>query len=157
MTPRQRRLLADRAEVDDLSSAGSLTFTTRDGEFPDQYDVRIEVAGLERDGTGRVHLRTEHEFSAFLPIDYPRRPPVISWRTPIFHPNILGPERHGAVCLGYWAPGESLADLCRRLIAMVAYEAFNLEDALDRDAAGWARARGLKPGDRLLDVVANPV
>jgi ubiquitin-protein ligase len=76
------------------------------------------------------------------------------WQTPVFHPNLLGPERHGAVCLGSWSASESLADLCRRLTDLVAYRSFNLADALDKDAAEWVRARGIVPGVDLDAVLA---
>ena len=156
MSPRQRRLMADHAELAELAESEALSFNAS-GDPPDRYEMSIEVAGLERDSEGRAQIRDHHEFSLYLPVDYPRKPPAIAWRTPIFHPNILGPDRHGAVCLGSWAPGEGLADLCRRLMRMAAFQAFNLDDPLDKDAANWVRKVGLRPGGALGDVVPAAV
>lgn len=153
MSPRHRRLVADMADLDALAQQQPL-FYTASGDPPDRYQVRIDVNGLERDSRGQVHIRDNHEFGIYLPIDYPRKPPAIAWQTPIFHPNILGPDRNGAVCLGSWAPGEGLADLCRRLMRMVTYEMFNVEDALNTEAGEWVRERGLEPGTEALDAVS---
>ncbi len=85
-------------------------------------------------------------------------PPVVTWLTPIIHPNILPPERNGGVCLGAWSASESLADVARRLIDLVTYRAFNISDALDRGWAEWLRERDVEPGIdayALIDLAKN--
>jgi len=80
-----------------------------------------------------------HQFLLHLHNDYPRRPPVITWRTAIFHPNILPPERGGATCIGGWTPSESLNDLVVRLVDMAQYRNYSLKSVLNEAAAEWAR------------------
>ena len=54
--------------------------------------------------------------------------------TPVFHPNLLGPERNGGVCIGHWSASESLADLVSRLLDLVTFRSVNPHDALDVEA-----------------------
>jgi hypothetical protein len=82
-----------------------------EGDPPDVYHLLIATPGLVRDGAGGLTTRRVHRCVAYLHLDYPRRPPVITWLTPVLHPNILPPERNGGVCIGAWSAGESLADL----------------------------------------------
>jgi hypothetical protein len=117
-----------------------------DGNPPDVYHLMLDGPGLALDGDGELTIRTVHRCEIYLHLDYPRRPPVVTWLTPIFHPNILGPERNGGVCLGSWSADESLADLCRRLQDILAYRSFNADDALNVDAANWTSRNGVKPG-----------
>lgn len=145
MTPRDRRLAVDREEMAHLAEQSSLKFSAS-GRPPDRYRLQFEAAGLELGEGEEPQIRPSHEVEVFLPLDYPRRPPLIAWQTPIFHPNILGPDRHGAVCLGSWAPAESLADLCQRLINLASYRQFSTSDALNVNAARWAEEHHIEPG-----------
>ena len=100
-------------------------------------------------------MRTEHRFDAYLHLDYPRQAPLLLWRTPVFHPNILPPSRNGGVCIGTWSPSESLADLCRRIARMVSYNSFSVGDALDPEAASWAVRTDLAEGADLRAFLAS--
>ncbi len=120
-----------------------------DGDPPETYEVLINAPGLARADDGSLKTRHIHRCRVYLHADYPRRPPVITWMTPIVHPNILPPSRNGGVCLGSWSASESLADVVRRLIDLVSYRAFNISDALDRETAAWVEERGLQPGANL--------
>lgn len=145
MSPRSRRLLSDLRQMEELAGNGSLTFVT-EGNPPDLYHVMLDCPGLALQGDGRLMVRNLHRCDIYLHLDYPRRPPVVTWLTPIFHPNILGPERNGGVCLGSWSAAESLADLCMRLRDLATYRSINAEDALNLDAASWARRNDVRPG-----------
>jgi ubiquitin-protein ligase len=81
----------------------------------------------------------------------------VTWLTPIFHPNILGPERNGGVCIGSWSAAESLADLCMRLRDLVTYRSVNADDALNLDAAGWVLRNEVVPGTNPHELVSLPV
>ena len=70
----------------------------------------------------------------------------MTWLTPVFHPNLLGPDRNGGVCIGSWSAAESLSDLCVRLHDLVTYRSLNPHDALNTDAAAWVSAHEIKPG-----------
>jgi ubiquitin-protein ligase len=146
MTPRQRRLAADLEHMRELASRGVVSFRC-EGDPPDVYHLLIQAPGLARNPDGDITVRRLHRCTAYLHLDYPRRPPVLSWLTPIVHPNILPPERNGGVCIGAWSAAESLADLVERVVDLVSFRAFNLDDALDPATAMWLRDAGVKPGD----------
>jgi ubiquitin-protein ligase len=145
MTPRDRRLLSDLQGMTVLAQQGHVTFRT-EGNPPDLYHVMLAGPGLARDGSGRLAVRQLHRCDIYLHLEYPRRPPVVTWQTPVFHPNLLPPERNGGVCLGSWSASESLADLCLRLHQLVTYKSLNPFDALDTEAAAWAVEHGVEPG-----------
>ncbi len=144
MSPRSRRLLSDLLQMEELAGDGQVSFRT-DGNPPEVYHLMLSGSGLALDG-GQLTVRDVHRCDVYLHLDYPRRPPVVTWLTPIFHPNILGPERNGGVCLGNWSAAESLADLCARLRDLAIYRSLNADDALNVDAAAWARRNDVKPG-----------
>jgi ubiquitin-protein ligase len=156
MSPRQRRLVADLHHMQELAARDARISFQADGDQPETYEVMLACDGLAHGADGRLCVRSVHRFSAYLHLDYPRRPPQISWLTPIFHPNILAPDRNGGLCLGLWSASESLADLVTRVAAMVEYKAFNPNDALDPYAAAWVLERGVQPGMRLADLVSRP-
>ena len=93
--------------------------------------------GLALSGDGQLTVRNLHRCDVYLHLDYPRRPPVVTWLTPIFHPNILGPERNGGVCIGSWSAAESLADLCVRLRDLVTYRSVNAQGLTSMRPAGY--------------------
>lgn len=144
-SPRERRLASDLRGMTELAAEGALAFRS-EGDPPERYGVLLTVPGLARSGDALV-VRDLHRFEAYLHRDYPRRPPIVRWLTPVFHPNLLGPERNGGVCIGSWSASESLADLCARLRELVAWHALNADDALDPQAAAWAREHDVAAGD----------
>ena len=126
-----------------------------EGNPPDRYRVVYACRGLYwPEGAAAPGILERHLADFYLHRDYPRRPPQITWRTPLFHPNILSAEEGGAVCIGNWTPSESLADLVVRVGEMVQYREYNSEDVLNREAATWAEAHAddLPVDDRPLAV-----
>lgn len=156
MSPRSRRLLSDLRQMQELARNGSVTFRT-EGDPPDVYHVMLSDSGLALGDDGQLRTRNLHRCDIYLHLDYPRRPPVVTWLTPIFHPNILGPERNGGVCLGSWSAAESLADLCVRLRDLVSYRSVNPQDALNLDAASWVLHNDVKPGDDVVELAGLAV
>jgi ubiquitin-protein ligase len=146
MTPRDRRLMADLHAMHELVSRSPEIDFQCEGDPPETYTVMFNVAGLGLDKTGLPALRTTHRCSIYLHRDYPRRAPVISWITPVYHPNLLGPERNGGVCIGSWSAGESLSDLVQRLADLVSFRTYNVSDPLDKNAAAWVRKSGIPRG-----------
>lgn len=155
MAPRDRRLLSDLRAMEELAGRGALTFRT-EGNPPQVYHVMLSAPGLALSGEA-LAARNLHRFDAYLHREYPRRPPIVTWLTPIFHPNILGPDRNGGVCIGSWSSSESLADLCLRIDSLVRYRSFNAGDALNRTAADWTRENGIRPGASVAELAALPV
>ena len=154
MTPRERRLASDLAQMSEQARSGRFSFQSA-GHPPERYSVMFHGRGLAAAGTDRLAVRDTHRADLYLHLDYPRRPPIVTWLTPVFHPNLLGPDRNGGVCIGSWSAAESLADLCLRLHELVTYAALNPADPLDRDAAAWAVAMDVRPGadvDRLAEL-----
>lgn len=47
---------------------------------------------------GRVIHRFVHRMTLMMTEDYPVEKPIVKWRTPIFHPNIMPPDDGGYVC-----------------------------------------------------------
>jgi ubiquitin-protein ligase len=153
MNPRHRRLLSDLHQMQDLATEGRVSFRT-EGDPPDLYHLMFSVPGLARAPDGALVVRNLHRCDAFLHLEYPRRPPVLTWLTPVFHPNLLPPARNGGVCLGSWSAAESLADLCRRLLGLVSYAALNPADALDVEAGTWATHHGVTAGSDPHDLIS---
>lgn len=157
MNPRDRRLLADHRHLQELTREDPRVSIEAEGHPAERYVVTIAADGLARGADDLPLLRFGHRASIELHRDYPRLPPVVRWTTPILHPNILPPRRHGGVCLGAWSAGEGLADVVRRLVRLATWQDFNLDDPLDHEAVAWARAVGARPGDDLASLVARAV
>ncbi|HEX8103652.1 MAG TPA: ubiquitin-conjugating enzyme E2 [Solirubrobacteraceae bacterium] len=156
MSPRERRLRSDLAQLSELAEQGHLAFRTA-GDPPEQYEVIFFGPGLAREPDGQLAVRRLHRCDLYLHLEYPRRPPVVTWKTPIFHPNLLPPERNGGVCVGSWSAAESLADLCSRLHALATYRSLNPHDALDKEAAQWALDHDVTPGADVQTLATLPV
>jgi hypothetical protein len=148
-SPRLRRLHADMAAMRELVGGSDFITFACQGQPPDRYVVAYTCRGLVWEpGMPAPAIAERHEGEFYLHRDYPRRPPQIIWRTPIFHPNILPPTAGGGVCIGGWTPSESLADLVLRVGEMVQFRSYNPDDVLNREAAAWAAAHaGLLPVD----------
>jgi ubiquitin-protein ligase len=154
-SPRLRRLHADFAAMQELAGGSDFIRFVRSGNPPDRYVVTYTCRGLVwAPGEAQPAVREHHEAEFYLHRDYPRRPPQIIWRTPIFHPNILSVEAGGGVCIGGWTPSESLADLVLRVGEMVQFRSYNPDDVLNPAAAQWAEAHAdrLPVDDRPLAV-----
>jgi len=154
-SPRLRRLHADMAAMRELVRGSDFITFADQGNPPDRYRVIYTCRGLAWDPLDEAPVIAEHhEGEFYLHRDYPRRPPQIIWRTPIFHPNILPPTEGGGVCIGGWTPSESLADLVLRVGEMIQFRSYNPEDVLNPQAAAWAEthAARLPVDDRPLAV-----
>jgi hypothetical protein len=167
-SPRHRRLRSDLRAMQQLKADSTILDFTAHGlvrdEPPDGYLVSFRGPGLWRpDGADVVLVREYHQVSIQLGAGYPRMIPEISWRTPIFHPNI---SANGVVCLGgysmHWVPSLQLGELCSLLWDMVRYQNYDVDSAYNRTAAKWARDQSTfrfpldsRPlADRLVSVTA---
>ena len=122
----------------ELAQVSDLIQIAPGGDPPDRYRVLFRCHGLAlAEGESTPHVTDRHICDIYLHRDYPQRPPHMIWRTPVFHPNILPPERGGAVCIGSWSPAETLVDLVLRIGQMIQYHNYDLQDALNRQAAQW--------------------
>ena len=136
MQPRLRRLHADYEMVQRIFAEHPFVrLENTEGSPPDKYVVQIKVAGLVPVGADGFAPADTHRAEVFLPLDYPRRPPICRMLTPVFHPNI-DPQK---ICVGdHWSAGQSLAQLIVRIAEMICYQSYNLQSPLNAVAAAWA-------------------
>jgi len=149
------RLRKDYEEILRLASArpGLLEVTVQ-GKPPTTYFFKVRLKGLMLAADGKRAIVTDtHRFELRLGSHYPSDPPDVTWKTPIFHPNIRGE----AVCHSQqWSPAWSLADFVIEIGDMIRMDKFNNDSPLDRKAAVWAEKnldrfpidhRGLRPAE----------
>ena len=136
MTAHLRRLTADYQRVQEaFVSHPHVRLLEVEGSPPERYRFELRVAGLGPSGEDSFVERNEHRVEIFLPMDYPRRPPVCRMLTPVFHPNI-DPQK---ICIGdHWSAGQSLAEMVVRIAEMICYQSYNTKSPLNAKAAAWA-------------------
>lgn len=142
-SPRTRRLHSDFKALKKLADDSSIFQFSYHGPLPEVYTLHFKGKGFWRsEETRRVLVRDRHDVRVRLGASYPRQMPELSWKTPIFHPNI---SANGSVCLGgygtHWVPSLSLDELCNMLWEMIRYANFDVESPYNRDAAHWARTQ----------------
>jgi ubiquitin-protein ligase len=140
-SPRIRRLRADRKALDQLKADSTLFDFAARGEMPDTYTLLFHGTGVWRPDVGSpVQFSNRHEVYLRLGAAYPRMMPELTWRSPIFHPNISASV---VVCLGgygtYWVPSLALDELCTMLWDMIRYANYDPNSPYNRDAAIWAK------------------
>jgi hypothetical protein len=150
-SPRLRRLRTDLRALERLRDESSILDFTAPGVMhggpPEAYVVRFRGRGFWRADKGQdVLVRETHEVLIQLGAGYPRMMPELSWRSPIFHPNISG---SGVVCLGgygtHWVPSLNLDELCVMLWDMIRYENYDVDSPYNREAALWAKTQKVYP------------
>jgi len=127
---------------------------TDDPEFPTDYEIRFKGPGLRlpdqqsASALPRPEVQDKHNLLILLGPDFPLVAPAVFWLSPIFHPNIKGPdpqypEAEGAVCLGVlahsWRPALDFGQLCQMLVDMAGYRNYEISDSFNPIAAYWAQ------------------
>ena len=140
-SPRTRRLRSDHRSLAALKSESTIFDFIPVGDPPDQYVLRFRGRGVYRpENSNDASILQDHEVLLRLGAGYPRSLPSLTWRTPIFHPNIAS---SGVVCLGaygqHWAPSVTLEELVTMLWDMVRYANFDVDSPYNREAAIWAK------------------
>lgn len=132
---RIKRLEADFKHVQqEFEKHRHIRLESTEGFPPERYVFKFNVAGLIPDKNGEVASENIHRAEIFLPLDYPRRPPVCRMLTPVFHPNI-DPQK---ICIGdHWSAGQSLVMLVTRIAEMICYQSYNTKSPLNAKAAAW--------------------
>lgn len=136
MNPRLRRLQADYQGVwQALAEHPSIRLAGADGTPPERYYIDFFIRGLVPEGEDGFKPGDAHRAEIYLPLDYPRRPPVCRMLTPVFHPNI-DPQK---ICIGdHWSAGQTLPMLISRIAEMITYQSYNVKSPLNARAAAWA-------------------
>ncbi|MBI4753533.1 hypothetical protein HY793_04085 [Candidatus Desantisbacteria bacterium] len=135
-SPRMLRLEEDYRSMHELIKKTKFITFESFGNPPERYIVTYTCRGIKLDALSKEIIPTNfHQVEIYLPTTYPRVKPNLEWLTLIYHPNI-GSNRH--VCLGGWAPSETLDRLCVRLGEMIQYKNYDEYDSLNASAATWA-------------------
>lgn len=109
---------------------------------PQRYLARFRCRGLCRSDDGSIAEMDYAEVGICFPDEYLRRTDpyqILMWLGPsnVWHPNIS--DKAPIVCLGRLGPGTRLVDILYQLFEIVTYKRFTTDDALNHDAAAWAR------------------
>lgn len=145
--PRTRRLRSDLRSLQQLAAESSIFTFQAYGSPPDFYMLTFHGRGLWKpDPASEALMRDEHEVHIRLGASYPRMMPELTWKSPVFHPNI---SASGVVCLGgygtYWVPSLSLDELCVMLWDMVRLANYDEKSPYNREAAGWIKQQTSHP------------
>jgi len=139
---RLRRLSSDLNKINELVDKNDTLISFQcEGNPPDRYIFEVKCKGIVGLLGEKPKVAKKHRFEVYLHVDYPRRPPHVKMLSPIFHPNMLSPENNGGVCLGSWAPAQSLDLFVTQIMDMIQYKNYSpsISSALDLTAAKWAR------------------
>jgi hypothetical protein len=113
------------------------------GSSPVQrYVARFSCRTLRRGTDGSVVESAGAAVGIYFPDDYLRRTDpyqVLAWLGPgdAWHPNVS--TAAGVVCLGRLGPGTRLVEILYQLYEVITYQRYATHDALNHDAAAWAR------------------
>lgn len=134
------RLESDAADLEAWLGRGGARFVSvleRSGLPPSSWRLELRVPGVEgpADGLllgtgcrriGSFAVRERHEVRLEMPGDFPFRPPVVQFLTPLFHPNVFP---GGRLCWGvaendfrWWRGGDGLGTIVERLLHIVVGE-----------------------------------
>jgi hypothetical protein len=106
---------------------------------PGKYMIRYSCTGLLEPRAEGEEPRTSssHMMTIMFGYDFPARPPILIWYTPIWHPNFHPPH----VCTQGrpFSAGVSLNRIVLTVGEMIQYRNYNLADPLNIKARDWAR------------------
>jgi hypothetical protein len=104
---------------------------------PRKYFIEYSCTGLlEPVGDEEPQTSDYHAMGVIFGYDFPGKPPILIWYTPIWHPNFSSPY----VCTQGrpFAAGVSLDRIVLTVGEMVQYRNYNLSSSLNEAAKNWA-------------------
>lgn len=133
-------------------SASPLAVGRVSGDPPSEIDLELRLkTAPSRQYPASIQNMTQ--FTVTLPARYPLVEPIVTIRTPVFHPNVYS---SGRVCLGIkWLPTNGLDLLIRRIAQIIVFDPaiLNEQSPANRDALTWYRdARARHPASFPTDV-----
>ncbi|HEQ79275.1 MAG TPA: hypothetical protein ENN76_03305 [Euryarchaeota archaeon] len=111
-----------RIAIDELQHPISVSDPSL-SRFPLQLNVSLTKTPGPSIKNGQVVHRYNHRFQIHITDQYPYEKPIVRWRTPIFHPNIMPPEDGGYVCtklLDDWSFSSNLLTFIKGVETMLA-------------------------------------
>jgi ubiquitin-protein ligase len=91
-----------------------------------EFPVMVRINMMHTPGptlrNKKLTHRYSHSFVMKITEEYPYEKPIVRWRTPIFHPNIMLPEDGGHVCtklLDTWGFNSNLLAFIRGLESLL--------------------------------------
>jgi hypothetical protein len=132
-----------------------------DPDFPTLYVISFSAPGFRpppKDAPpgSPPEPQNEHTVTIRLVPNFPYEAPLAVWQTPVFHPNILGPERprgcppeapDGLVCLGplqrAYKPTMDFGRLCQMLVDIAGFQTYDVRSQ-NEGGEGWYNARAAR-------------
>ncbi|KPA11745.1 ubiquitin-conjugating protein E2 [Candidatus Magnetomorum sp. HK-1] len=136
-------LVADHKNLEELRQTNpKIDFKPNTSHAPTRYTIIFlekGISGIYKNGDPIIS--DKHEIEIVLDSNYPGEAPKVSWKTPIFHPNIS--PKTGKVCLGVlsekYLPALGLARLVVMLFEMLQYRNYDIDSPFNEEAADWAK------------------
>jgi hypothetical protein len=125
----------------DLSKAkGAVSFGPPNKNHPNRYLAKFSCKGLVRSAEGKIVEASEFHVGIWFSANYLRHAnpfETLTWLYPfnIWQPNVLPP----GICVGKIPAGTELVDLLYQVFEIITYHNWASHDALNHDAAQWAR------------------
>ncbi len=109
---------------------------------PTSYRLEFDAPGFApADGPGPPRPADHHVVRIDLGPEFSMQAPLVTWQTPVFHPNI--DPKYGKVCLGIleenYRPGLDFGVLLQMLVDIAGYQNYEVENGYNTDALDWAR------------------
>ncbi len=111
----------------------------------DRYEIALSCGGWgpPESIADKPYRTREQEILLEYPAEAPDVPPLVWWRSDVFHPNVS--PKNGFVCLGAlqesFTPLFGPRELVLMLIEVSEYRNYELDGVLNREAAIWAQLR----------------
>jgi hypothetical protein len=122
-----------------------LTLIPLEGDPPQRYIAEYRCTGLTRTSSGEIAEANRFAVGIWFPDDYLRHAEpfqVLTWLAPrnVWHPNIS--SQAPIVCPGRLVAATSLVEILWQIFEIITYNKVTMreDDALNREACGWARA-----------------
>jgi ubiquitin-protein ligase len=119
------------------------------GDPPSVYQVDFRLNTLMIDDAGQLQYADAASVHIWLPPRFPQDPPLVRPLTGLFHPNVSWDGFH---LQSAWHPGETLANLVRRMGDLLAWRIFDPDSVVNPAAMDWLHAN---PDSLPLDAQAN--
>jgi len=111
-----KRIMKELSDISSNSPQGCQIKLANEDDL-NLWDVTMDGPPESPYTGGKFHIQIT------LPKEYPFKPPTLTFRTKIYHPNVTNDDR-GAMCLGIlradeWKPPNKISDVLKLVIAVL--------------------------------------